>query len=172
VTNVSDVREPRTAPRGAVPPESSSREPSEADVTTDRAIRKASIAAAGLAVVLSPIPFADEIALLPIYGWLTVRVARARGRGARYVPWRALTRTALAGLAVRAAVNAPTATLPGVAAAMNAVTAVGLTATYGACVDYVCRAPSELTAIGPRDVLAALRTRMRRRVTRGGSRPG
>lgn len=102
------------------------------------AVRRASIAAATIAVVLSPIPFADEVALLPVFGWLTVRVARARGLASHAIPWTALGRNAVAGLAVRAAVNAPFAAVPGVAAATNATTAVVLTRYYGSRVDRAC----------------------------------
>lgn len=110
-------------------------------------IRRTSFVAAGLAVVLSPIPFADEVALLPVYAWLTVRVARARGTSPLAVPWRPLGKTALLGLAVRAGVGAPVAAIPGVAAAVNAATAFALTRAYGACVDRLCCDPSAPIAL-------------------------
>ncbi|MBN9161610.1 MAG: hypothetical protein BGO98_34910 [Myxococcales bacterium 68-20] len=125
-----------------------------------RAVGGASVAAAGVAVMLSPIPLADELALLPVYAWLTARIAHARGRRVRDLPGGPLAKAALVGLGVRAALNAPLAGVPGVAAAMNAATAVGLTQIYAACVDHVCREP-EAKHIGVRDILAALRARGR-----------
>ena len=65
---------PETAPASNATP--------RADAATNevaRAIRGASIAAAAIGVVLSPIPLADEIVLLPVYGFLTARIARSRG---------------------------------------------------------------------------------------------
>ncbi len=140
-----------------------------------RAVGGASVAAAGVAVLLSPIPFADEVALLPVYAWLTARIAHARGRRVRDLPGRPLAKAALVGLGVRAALNAPLAGVPGVAAAMNAATAVGLTQIYAACVDHVCREP-ETKHIGARDILEALRARGGARTARdssavGGARP-
>lgn len=113
-------------------------------VEVARAIRRASVAAATIAVVLSPIPFADELALLPVYGWLTVRVARACGVVPQAIPWAPLAQKALVGLGVRAAVNAPVAAVPGLAAAMNATTAVVLTRYYGARVRCCASATAEL----------------------------
>ncbi|HVJ93635.1 MAG TPA: hypothetical protein VM580_27725 [Labilithrix sp.] len=133
----------------------------EADaLAVAHAVGSASVAAAGLAVVLSPIPLADEVVLPPVYAWLTVRVARARGRRVRDLPWRPLAKLAFVGLGVRAALNAPLAGVPGVAAGMNAATAVALTYVYGACVDYVCRVPTT-TELGLESIFIALRSRWR-----------
>ena len=113
-------------------------------------------------VVLSPIPMADEIALVPVYAWLTLRVARARRKRARELPWSPLAKTMLAGLLVRGGIDATVATVPGVAAVVNATTAVALTQIYGACVDHVCRGSYVPTTFGPRQVLDALRARLAR----------
>lgn len=126
----------------------------DAEQSAAGVIRRTSLAAAGLAIVLSPVPFADEAALLPVYAWLTVRVARARGTSPLTLPWRSLGKTALVGLAIRAGVGAPVAAIPGVAAVVNAATAFGLTRAYGACVDRACAGASAPTGLSP-DVLAS-----------------
>jgi uncharacterized protein (DUF697 family) len=130
-----------------------------------RAIRAASIAAAGISGVRSPVPLADELALVPVYAWLTVRVARARGKTTQEVPWSPLAKTAFVGLLVRGGIDVTVAPIPGVAAVINASTAVALTVIYGACVDHVCDAASATKTLGWRDVLAALRARATRRST-------
>lgn len=132
------------------------------DDAVSRAIRRASVASAGISVVLSPIPLADEIALVPVYAWLTMRVARARRKAARDVPWPSLAKVAVAGLFVRGAIDATVATVPGLSALVNATTAVGLTHVYGACVDDAC-AHEGPTRLGARRVFDAVRARWRRR---------
>lgn len=130
-----------------------------AEASATRTIHRAAVAAAGISVVLSPLPLADELALLPLYALLTVRVARTRGRAVRDVPWRPLAKIAFVGLAIRGAVDVTTSGIPGVAAVVNATTAVALTKVYGACVDRVCREPAEVTAVSMRDVLDAMGAR-------------
>lgn len=129
-----------------------------------RAIRRASTAAAGISVVLSPIPLADELALVPLYAWLTLRIARVSGKTAKEIPWRPLAKTAFVGLVIRGGIDATVAAIPGVAAVINASTAVALTEIYGACVDYVCHDPSPTTTLGFREIVEALRTRNARNV--------
>jgi len=104
----------------------------------DRAIRAASIAAAALGVVLSPVPLADELVLLPVYGLLTAKIARCRGVRLRDVPWSPIALTAVAGLGARAAVNLTVSYIPIVAAAANAVSGVALTRFFGHFVDSAC----------------------------------
>lgn len=136
-----------------------------------RAIRGASKAAAGISVVLSPIPLADELALVPVYLWLTLRIARARGKSSREVPWGPLAKVAVVGLVVRGAVDATVATIPGIAAVINASTAIALTQIYGSCADHICRGPTTRDALGWRDVLEALRARSALRSGSSGDEP-
>jgi len=138
----------------------------EQEEEVSRVVRRASIAAASVAAALSPIPFADEVALLPVYAWLAVRIARARGVGARAMPWWPLTKTALVGLGVRAAVNAPLAGVPGVAAATNATSAVFFTRLYAAHVDRACRASVEQPPVRAAEEVLRRVTVFARRATR------
>lgn len=137
-------------------------EAAQASPEAERAIAQATVAAAALGVVLSPIPLADELALLPIYGWLTLRVARAHALAPRDVPWKPLAKTAVVGLAARAALNVGVSYIPGVAALANATTGAALTQIYGACAMRACADPSRASALGLRDVVEALRARLKR----------
>jgi uncharacterized protein (DUF697 family) len=135
---------------------------SDATARVDRSIRRASVAAAALGVVLSPLPLVDEIALLPVYGLLTVNIARSRGLRARSVPWKPIVITAVTGLGARAAVNLTVGYIPVVAAAANAVSAVALTRVFGRYVDGVChlvRDGGEVSPMGASLLRDALRPR-------------
>jgi len=125
-----------------------------------RAIRSASIAAAALGVVLSPIPLADEIALLPVYGVLTTRIAATRGVTLTAIPWRPIVLTTIAGLGARAALNLTVSYIPFVAAAANAASGVALTHLLGRYVDTACetaRKGGETAPLGVKDFASALR---------------
>ena len=102
-------------------------------------ILQTSIASAALGVVLSPIPFADEIILVPVYGVMAARIGKAHGLSFTEVPWRPIVAAITAGLASRAALNVAFAFIPGVAAAANAVSAAALTRVLGHYADSVCR---------------------------------
>jgi uncharacterized protein (DUF697 family) len=108
-----------------------------------RIVDQSSVVAAGLGVVLSPLPLADEALLLPLLGTMTVRIGHVHGLGWRELPWRAVTKTAIGGLAARAAVNLGVAYVPLVAAAANAVSAAALTGAFGAYADRACARPAE-----------------------------
>jgi uncharacterized protein (DUF697 family) len=110
----------------------------DAERDVARAIRRASLTAAALGVVLSPVPLADELALLPVYGVMTAQIARYRGVGLRRVPWRPLAVTAVTGLAARAAVNLTVSYIPIVAAVANAASGMALTQFLGRYVDTAC----------------------------------
>ncbi len=127
-----------------------------------RDIRRAAIVAAAFGVVLSPIPLADEIVLLPGYGLLTAKIAMSRGMGLRAVPWRPIALTALAGLGARAAVNIAVSYVPLVAAAANAVSAAALTTVFGRYVDAACEGVAQgraVEALGWKELADALRVR-------------
>jgi uncharacterized protein (DUF697 family) len=127
------------------------------DANVDRVIRRASILSAALGVVLSPIPLADELLLLPVYGVMTTRIARQRGLATRAIPWRPVMATAAAGLAARAAVNVTVSYILGVAAFANAVSAVALTQFFGRYVDGACKDPASARAFSVKEILASLR---------------
>jgi uncharacterized protein (DUF697 family) len=94
-------------------------------------LRRADLLAAGLGVILSPIPLIDELILPPLWLVMTARIARAHGVPLSAVAWGRVSAVALGGLAARAIVNAAVAVLPGVAAVVNAATAVALTEIVG-----------------------------------------
>src|SRR5262249_11117427 len=106
----------------------------------DGVVRSATVAAAALGAVLWPIPFADEVALVPLLGWITARVARAHGIASRLLPLGPLTRYALTGLAARAALSSGVIFVPVVAPIANAATAAALTRAYAGRVDRACEA--------------------------------
>jgi uncharacterized protein (DUF697 family) len=102
-------------------------------------VLQTSVASAALGVVLSPIPFADELLLVPVYGVMAARIGSAHGLGVTEIPWKPIAGAIVAGLASRAAVNATVGFIPGVAAIANAVSAAALTRLLGAYADRACR---------------------------------
>jgi uncharacterized protein (DUF697 family) len=107
--------------------------------------------------VLSPIPLADELLLLPIYGVLTSRIAKKHELPAGKLPWKPICATAFAGLAARAAINITVSYIPGVAAAANAVSAVALTQFFGRYVDDACAKPGSTRTLSVAEILETLR---------------
>ncbi len=125
--------------------------------TVERVVRRTSLLTAALGVVLSPIPLADELLLLPIYGLMTRRIGKEHGLSAQGIPWRPIAATAVAGLAARAAVNVTVAYIPGVAAVANAVSAAALTRFMGGYVDTACEHPESARAVTVQEILSRLR---------------
>jgi uncharacterized protein (DUF697 family) len=117
-----------------------------------RAIHKTSVITGAIAVVLSPIPLADEIVFLPIYAVLTSRIAKHRGVPPTDVPWKPIMTTAIAALAARAVVNVGVSYIPGVAAALNAVTAAAVTEIFGAYVEGVYDDPKAAKPLNMKDI--------------------
>src|SRR5215472_6997913 len=122
-----------------------------------RVVRRTSILTAGLGVILSPLPLADELLLLPIYALMTRRIGKEHGLPAAQIPWKPVTATAIAGLAARAAVNITVSYIPGVAAVANAISAAALTQYFGRYVDGVCERPEEARAVSVQEILSLLR---------------
>jgi uncharacterized protein (DUF697 family) len=131
------------------------------DPAVERTIRRTSIATAAIAIVLSPIPLADELVLLPIYAVLTTSIAKSRGLDRKQVPWRPILGTATAGLGARAAVNVTVSYIPGVAALANAASAVALTELFGRYVDGACADPSQARVLSVKELLVGLRERVK-----------
>ncbi len=123
----------------------------------NRVIRRTSVLSAALGVILSPIPLADELLLLPIYGVMAARIGRLHGLSSGQVPWKPVISTAVAGLGARAAVNLTVAYIPGVAAVANAVSAVALTQFFGRYLDGACSEPASARALSLQEILASLR---------------
>jgi uncharacterized protein (DUF697 family) len=123
------------------------------------AIHRSSLVAAGLAAVLSPVPMADEVALLPVYGLMTRAIGRAHGLSPSAIPWRPVVRTVVSALVARAAMNLAVSLVPGVAAAANAASAVALTEWLGRYVDRACSEPASAVPVDLRAILDELRAR-------------
>jgi uncharacterized protein (DUF697 family) len=128
-----------------------------------KVVKTTSMVAGALAVVLSPIPLADEIAFLPIYGFMAARIGREHGLRFREVPWRPIATTTLAAMAARATVNVAVSYIPGVAAVANAVSAVTVTRLLGDYVDGACREPAAARPLSVREVAVRLKTALLRR---------
>jgi uncharacterized protein (DUF697 family) len=110
--------------------------------------------------LLSPIPLVDELIIMPTYIGLIYPVGRAHGLKVWQMPWRASARTALNGVAARAAVNLAFLSLPGFAAVANSLSAFALTELYGKFLNDACANPKEAKAIGPTAIAKALRARL------------
>ena len=124
-----------------------------------RLVRVTSVASGAIAVVLSPVPLADELAFLPLYAWMTSRIARHHALPVRGIPVRAIAATTVTALGARAALNVTVSFVPGVAAVANAVTAAVMTQVLGAYVDAACAAPERAKPLS----FAELRETLRRR---------
>jgi uncharacterized protein (DUF697 family) len=124
---------------------------------TPLSVHGTSVFAGLLGAVLSPIPLADEIMLLPIYGALSLRIGWAHGLNPFRVPWRPIAVTAINGLAARAVINLAVALTPGVAAVANAASAFALTEWYGHYLDRTCADPQNAQAVTVAEITRRLR---------------
>jgi uncharacterized protein (DUF697 family) len=120
-------------------------------------INRTSVVSAGLGVLLSPFPFLDELALVPVYGVLSTRIAREHKLGWNQTPWSPIAKSTGVGLVARAAVNITFVFVPGAAAVVSAATAAALTEILGQYVDDACSEPSAARALSVRDVMAMLK---------------
>ncbi|HEX4449073.1 MAG TPA: hypothetical protein VH044_20170 [Polyangiaceae bacterium] len=111
-----------------------------------KSIDRSSAVAAGMGVLLSPLPLADEALLLPILGALAVRIGHAHGLGWKELPWKPIAKTALGGLAARATVNFGVAYIPFVAAVANGASAAALVSAFGAYADRTSADPEHAHA--------------------------
>src|SRR5207247_9091180 len=100
-----------------------------------RTVHTASVVAAGLGALLSPIPLLDELLLFPLYGGLAARIGGAHGLSLDAVPWRPVLRTAFNGLLARAGLNLAVSYILVVAAVANAASAAVLTELFGRFAD-------------------------------------
>lgn len=135
-------------------------------VTPDDRVRKivrnTSFVGFGLGVVLSPIPLADELLLLPVYTVMSARIGRARGLSVTKVPWRPIWKSTLAGLAARAAINVTVSFVPGVAAVANAASAMALTQILGAYVDEACASPEQAETLTAKHFIDLIKSKITR----------
>jgi uncharacterized protein (DUF697 family) len=131
----------------------------------DRVVRRARWTSVAAAVVLSPIPLADEVVLLGLYAWMADRIAAAHGLPRSQIPWRAIGRTALVGLIARGGLDLAVA-VPGVSAVVNAASAAALTEVIARYTEQACADPSHAPAASLRWFREQLKS-----VTDQGSRP-
>ena len=106
---------------------------------TKKIVWQTTLFSAALGAVLSPIPFADEIILVPVYGIMAARIGKVHGLRLMEMPWKPISGAITAGLATRAALNVVVAFIPGLAAISNAVSATMLTRRLGHYADTLCR---------------------------------
>ncbi|MGH7283812.1 MAG: hypothetical protein ACRELY_19985 [Polyangiaceae bacterium] len=127
-----------------------------------KTVRNTCIFSASVAVVLSPIPLADELVLIPTYGVLATRIAKHHDLAARSLPWKDMMKTTAAALVARAAVNLSVAYIPGVAAVANATSAVFLTTLIGDYIDAICTDPTAPRALSVQEIAARFRAKAQR----------
>jgi len=132
-----------------------------------RTIHRTSAVAAVIGAVLSPIPLADEVVLLPLFLVLTRSIARIREVPRAQIPWGAILGTGVAGLGARAAINLTVGFIPGVAAVANATSAALLTELVGAYADAACTDPQGARVLSMKQWGEALRQRLKDRPMRG-----
>jgi uncharacterized protein (DUF697 family) len=124
-------------------------------------VARTSYLTGALAVVLSPVPLADEIAFLPVFGVMASRIAKTHGLAMKDVPWRPIAATTVAALAARATVNVAVSYIPGVAAVANAVSAVTITRMLGSYVDDACSHPGAAQALSVKEIVARMKDALR-----------
>jgi uncharacterized protein (DUF697 family) len=121
-------------------------------------VTRTSIGAAAIGAILSPIPLADELVLVPVYAVMAARIGRVHRLALTKMPWRVMGRTTLTGLGVRAGLNLAFAFVPGVAAIANATSAATLTVLLGKWFDDACRDPKGAKPVSPAMMLEALKS--------------
>jgi uncharacterized protein (DUF697 family) len=137
---------------------------SDTDQSTEvrNIVRVTSIVSAALGVALSPIPLADELILIPVYGTMTAFIGKTHGLGMTQVPWRPIAAATVTGLGVRAALNVAFAFIPGVAAAANAISAAALTRLLAAYVDRACASPESVQPLSIQEITETLKRAVQR----------
>ena len=126
-------------------------------------VSRTSFFAGAVAVVLSPVPLADELVFIPLFGVMASRIGKQHGLALRDVPWRPIAATTIAALTARATVNLAVSYIPGVAAVANAVSAVTLTRVLGGYVDGACADPGAARALSVREIADRLKDALLRR---------
>jgi uncharacterized protein (DUF697 family) len=139
-------------------------EPRSQEVT--RIVNRTSIITMAIAAVLSPIPMADEIAFIPVYGIMATRIGKKHGLAVRDIPWRPVGTTIFAALGARAAINVTVSFIPGVAAVANAISAGSITQIVGAYIDSACENPSAARPLAFREIADVIKDRLRSRIPR------
>jgi uncharacterized protein (DUF697 family) len=128
-----------------------------------RIINRTSLATIAIAAVLSPIPLADELVFVPVYGIMAMRIAKRHSLATKDIPWKPIFASTLAALGARAAVNVTVSYIPGVAAVANAISAAAITQLLGAYVDAACDAPEHARAMTMKEIADRIREKLRTR---------
>jgi uncharacterized protein (DUF697 family) len=128
-----------------------------------RIINRTSVATMAIAALLSPVPLADELVFVPVYGFMAARIGRQHGIAFGEMPWRPIVATTLAALGARAAVNVTVSYIPGVAAVANALSAAAITQLLGAYIDTTCDDPSAARALTVHEIGAHIKEKLRTR---------
>jgi uncharacterized protein (DUF697 family) len=130
-----------------------------------RIVNRTSIVTMAIAAVLSPVPLADELVFVPVFGFMAVRIGKRRNLAPRDMPWRPIAATMLAALGARAAVNVTVSYIPGVAAIANAVSAATVTQLLGRYVDGACADPAAAKPLTLKEIGDLIREKLRSRAT-------
>ena len=120
-------------------------------------VTRTSVVAGALAVVLSPVPLADELVFLPVFGVMASRIGKQHGLALKDLPGRPHAAPPMAALAARATVNIAVSYIPGVAAVANAVSAVTVTRVLGGYVDDACADPAAARPLSVREATERLK---------------
>jgi uncharacterized protein (DUF697 family) len=136
-----------------------------------KTIHKTSAVTGIVAIILSPIPLADELVFGPVYAFMTTRIATHHALKRSDIPWKPIAATIVAALAARAALNVAVAYIPGVAAAANAVTAVAVTELLGQYVDTTCADPASARKLSVKEIAETLRKQVADRMPKKTAAP-
>jgi uncharacterized protein (DUF697 family) len=129
----------------------------EMDESVRKAVNRTALLTGAIGVVLSPIPLADELVFVPIFGVMAAQIGKAHGLAFKQLPWRPIAETALATLTARAALNVAVSYVPGVAAVANAVSAVTATKLLGRYIDDACANPAAAHPLSIREATERLK---------------
>lgn len=135
-------------------------------------VKRSCAIGAAIAVVASPVPLADELALVPLYGWMAVRIGREHGLEPGAMPWRTIVGTTAKGLVARGVVNMATSFVPGVAAVTNAASVTAFTWWLGNFIDRACREPATTTIPALKELFSVLRSVLKAREDSVAAAPG
>ena len=122
-----------------------------------KTVTRTALFSGAVGVVLSPIPLADELVFVPVFGLMSAQIGKAHGLAFKDIPWKPIASTTLAALTARAALNIAVSYIPGVAAVANAVSAYTLTKMVGSYVDAACADPASAHPLSVKEATERLK---------------
>ncbi|HEY2514777.1 MAG TPA: hypothetical protein VGI39_28120 [Polyangiaceae bacterium] len=122
-----------------------------------KSVTRTALVSGAIGVVLSPIPLADELVFVPIFGFMSAQIGKAHGLAFKDIPWKPIASTTLAALTARAALNVAVSYIPGVAAVANAISAFTVTQMLGRYVDAACADPASAHPLSVREATERLK---------------